>query len=88
MGQPGNKYFNSRLLNLSEGNTHGFQKFDLVDGCLGVVPGALHDLESSEGGGVEVPAQPDCTEVTPAYLPQDTVSLLVDLTNQDWVVAT
>ena len=50
--------------------------------------GALDDLQGSEGAAGEVPAKPDCTEVAPTDLPEDAVSLLVDLAHQHWVVTT
>ena len=49
--------------------------------------GALHHLQSHELFILEVPAQPDSTEVTPAQLPDDVVSVVEEIANLDRMVA-
>ena len=77
-----NNYVNL-LVSLSD----TLEKFDLVQSRLRVVAGALHHLESHELLILEVPAQPDGTEVAPAKLPDDVVSVVEEIANLDRMVA-
>ena len=49
--------------------------------------GGLDHLQSHELLVLQVPAEPDCAEVSPAELPDDVVSVVEEIANLDRMVA-
>ena len=49
--------------------------------------GTLHNLQSHELLVLQVPAQPDSTEVPPAQFPDDVVSVVEEIANLDGMIA-
>ena len=49
--------------------------------------GALHNFQCNELFVLQVPAEPDCAEVSPAELPDDVVSVVEEVADLDRVVA-